>query len=210
MSNAGAHSPRRSRRLLKFSFLGVAWKASGTNANLRMGGIGADGYLLLFRSEGDRTNDDTATVHIDGQNANLRMGGSGADGDLLLFGTDRSCRSDGAAKQESHHDNHVESITRSAGVRRGSHAPSLAIPTIRKPILLSGPIGYVRHCYPRATESMLVEELRIVAVAVIGNKARRGRGVVRIKSGDNAQQDGCVSHRACKRGLRFEPGTCGL
>src|SRR5512144_2893488 len=90
MSNAGAHSPRRSRRLLKFSFLGVAWKASGTNANLRMGGIGADGYLLLFRSEGDRTNDDTATVHIDGQNANLRMGGSGADGDLLLFGTDNA------------------------------------------------------------------------------------------------------------------------
>jgi hypothetical protein len=70
---------------------------NGETGNIRAGGGGADGDLLLFRTDGDRTNDDTATVHIDGQNANLRMGGSGADGDLLLFRTDGDRTNDDTA-----------------------------------------------------------------------------------------------------------------
>ena len=56
----------------------------GQQANLRMGGNGANGDLFMFRTDGDRTSDATATVHLDGQQANLWMGGNGADGDLLL------------------------------------------------------------------------------------------------------------------------------
>jgi hypothetical protein len=68
---------------------------NGLSANIRAGGGGADGDLLLFRTDGDRGDDATATVALDGENANLRMGGNGADGDLLLFRTD-SDRTDDA------------------------------------------------------------------------------------------------------------------
>ncbi len=70
---------------------------SGQSGNLRAGGGGADGDLLLFRTDGDLTDDSTATVHLDGQQANLRMGGSGADGDMLLFRTDGDRTDDATA-----------------------------------------------------------------------------------------------------------------
>ena len=62
-----------------------------------MGGNGADGDILLFRTDGDRTNDATATITLDGQQANLRMGGNGADGDILLFRSDGDLTDDTTA-----------------------------------------------------------------------------------------------------------------
>jgi hypothetical protein len=62
-----------------------------------MGASGADGDILLFRTDGDRTNDDTATVHLDAQQANLRMGANGADGDILLFPSDGDRTDDSTA-----------------------------------------------------------------------------------------------------------------
>ena len=68
---------------------------SGTSGNLRLGGAGVDGDVLVFPESGDLTDDSTASVTIDGQQAALRMGGSGTDGDLLLF------RSDGDRSDDS-------------------------------------------------------------------------------------------------------------
>ena len=62
-----------------------------------MGGNNADGDILSFRTDGDPTDDATATIHLDAQQANLRMGGNNTDGDILLFRTDGDQTDDATA-----------------------------------------------------------------------------------------------------------------
>jgi hypothetical protein len=52
---------------------------------MRMGGSGSGGDLFLFGPDDARTDDATATIHLEGSSGNLRMGGGGVDGDIFLF-----------------------------------------------------------------------------------------------------------------------------
>lgn len=61
---------------------------SGTSGNLRLGGEGVDGDVLLFPSEGDINENATATFHLDANGGNLWMGGNGKDGDLVIHASD--------------------------------------------------------------------------------------------------------------------------
>jgi hypothetical protein len=55
------------------------------NANMLVGGGGANGDIFLFRDDGDSSDTATATIHADGQGANLFLGGQGAHGGIWLF-----------------------------------------------------------------------------------------------------------------------------
>lgn len=63
----------------------VRLSMDGGGGNVWLGGNGADGDLVLFRSDGDNTTLKQATIHLDGQGANAWLGGKGSDGDLVLF-----------------------------------------------------------------------------------------------------------------------------
>jgi hypothetical protein len=60
-------------------------RVDGNGGNIWMGGNGADGDLVLFRSDGDNATLAQATIHLDGQGANAWLGGNGSDGDVVLF-----------------------------------------------------------------------------------------------------------------------------
>lgn len=60
-------------------------RLDGRGGNLWLGGNGADGDLVMFRTGGDNATLAQASVHIDAQGANIWAGGHGADGDLVLF-----------------------------------------------------------------------------------------------------------------------------
>ena len=64
----------------------------GGSGQLRMGGSGSTGQLMLFGPTDDQTDSDQAKVLLDGGHGNLLMGGGGQDGDLFLFSStgDRS------------------------------------------------------------------------------------------------------------------------
>jgi hypothetical protein len=63
----------------------VRLRLDGNGGNVWLGGNGADGDLVLFRSDGDNTTLKQATVHLDAQGGNGWFGGKGSDGDLVLF-----------------------------------------------------------------------------------------------------------------------------
>ncbi|VAW94516.1 hypothetical protein MNBD_GAMMA19-2098 [hydrothermal vent metagenome] len=67
---------------------------SGTSGNLRLGGNGVDGDVLLFPSEGDLSNNNSSTFHLDANGGNLWMGGNGKDGDLVIFPANASSNND--------------------------------------------------------------------------------------------------------------------
>jgi hypothetical protein len=56
------------------------------DGNIWLGGNGTDGDLVLFRTSGNNTSLDQATIHLDGQDANIWLGGQGADGDIVMRG----------------------------------------------------------------------------------------------------------------------------
>lgn len=59
---------------------------NATAGNIRLGGNGTDGDILLFsRSTVDTTKDIQARIWLDADQGNLAMGGNGQDGDLFLF-----------------------------------------------------------------------------------------------------------------------------
>lgn len=60
-------------------------RVDGSGGNAWLGGNGADGDVVMFRSGGDNRTLAQATIHLDGDQANLWMGGKGADGDIVLF-----------------------------------------------------------------------------------------------------------------------------
>ena len=78
------------------------------DGNLWLGGNGADGDVVVFRTNGDNQTLDQAAIHLDGEGSNINLkgtnnlnrvrieggggniwlGGNGADGDLVLFKSD--------------------------------------------------------------------------------------------------------------------------
>ena len=62
---------------------------NGDAANIRLGGGGADGDILLFPGSATNTDDNSqATIHLDGDGGNLWLGGNETDGDIVLKNTD--------------------------------------------------------------------------------------------------------------------------
>lgn len=56
------------------------------SGNIRMGGDGGDGDLVMFPSGASTLGDvEDARIHLDANGANIWMGGKGADGDVVLF-----------------------------------------------------------------------------------------------------------------------------
>ena len=61
-------------------------RIEGAHGNLRIGGNGADGDLLLYPAGATALGETApATVHLDADNGNAWVGGNGTDGDLMLF-----------------------------------------------------------------------------------------------------------------------------
>jgi hypothetical protein len=63
----------------------VTMRLSGARGNIRVGGSGTDGDLLLFPEAADLNEDRDATIWLDSGHGNLALGGGGTDGDILLF-----------------------------------------------------------------------------------------------------------------------------
>lgn len=61
-------------------------RIEGAQGNLRIGGNGADGDLLLYPAAATLLGEvDPSTFHFDADNGNAWVGGNDSDGDLLLF-----------------------------------------------------------------------------------------------------------------------------
>jgi len=63
----------------------VTISLSGARGNIRVGGSGTDGDLLLFPEVADLNVDPGATIWLASGHGNLALGGNGTDGDILLF-----------------------------------------------------------------------------------------------------------------------------
>lgn len=64
----------------------VTLRLNGGRGNIRAGGSGTDGDLLLFpEAAPDITDDRRATIWLDSGNGNIALGGNNTDGDILLF-----------------------------------------------------------------------------------------------------------------------------
>ena len=97
--------------------------------NLRMGGGGEDGDIFLFPAGGNRSNSDTATVHVEGETATIRMGGRGVPGEVVLFpsGGDRTDNSTATISIDAEFANTADGRER----RRRRHLP---LPSQCRPI----------------------------------------------------------------------------
>ena len=64
----------------------LMFSINSESGNIRMGGDGGDGDLVMFPSGSSNLGDlDEARIHLDANGGNLWMGGKGADGDVVLF-----------------------------------------------------------------------------------------------------------------------------
>lgn len=86
-------------------------KLSARWGNLRMGGNGQDGDVLLFPpTASDISKTDQASIWLDAQYGNLALGGNGRDGDILLFPAGATISTTDASKATIHLDGDVGDI----------------------------------------------------------------------------------------------------
>src|SRR5215471_1987845 len=59
---------------------------SAGNADMRIGGHGVDGDIMLFQRQAiDSRTVAGATIHLDGQSGDARLGGHGTNGEIWVF-----------------------------------------------------------------------------------------------------------------------------
>lgn len=65
------------------------FNVDSAKGNIRMGGKGGDGDIIMFPAGADDINvDNQATIHLDATPGNFWMGGKGQDGDIVLYPSD--------------------------------------------------------------------------------------------------------------------------
>ena len=62
------------------------------DGNLWLGGNGGDGDIVLFKTNGDNTTLEEATIHLDGEGGEIRLGCQGVTGDITLRGDNNKVR----------------------------------------------------------------------------------------------------------------------
>ena len=90
----------------------------GEEGNIRLGGGGKDGDVVLYRSsvsDSEVSSFGNATIHLNGEQGNVRLGGDGRDGDLVLYSSSATASETGNFGNATIHLNGEEGNIRLGG-----------------------------------------------------------------------------------------------